>query len=188
MPDLLVHLRGPRPHEQLRAARTRHRHVRQATLLTLRMLAEGSTVFALQPLLKRGRRLLLALDIELEGRQIGLIPAPRVRQRAVIRHPSRRLGRLIPPRPRLAPMRREHAVTHAKVDDAVPLQTLRAVNRQDLHGLGVRLAERRIESILALIRHIQIGQERPKGRTGRLLLVGRSHGDELVQRGAPTHR
>ena len=85
-------------------------------------------------------------------------------------------------------MRREHAVTHTKDDDAVPLQALRAVNRQDLHGLGIRLTQRRIESVLALIRHIQIGQERPEGRAGRLLLVGRGHGDELVQRGTPTHR
>ena len=188
MRHLLIEPRRPGAHQQLSAARTRHGHVGQATLLTLRVLPEGSTVLALQPLLEGSRRILCPLNVELKRRQICSIPSQRMRQRAGVGHPCLVRGRIIRPRSALALVQGERAIGQPKHHNPIPFKALRAVDGQDLHGVRVRFAQRCIQPILAFLCHIQIRQERPEGRTRGFLLVGRSDRNELIERRTPTHR
>ena len=188
MRHLLIEPRRPGAHQQLSAARTCHGHVGQATLLTLRVLTEGSTVLALQPLLEGSRRILCPLNVELKRRQICSIPSQRMRQRAGVGHPCLVRGRIIRPWPALALVQGERAIGQPKHHNPIPFKALRAVDGQDLHGVRVRLAQRSIQPILTFLRHVQIRQERPEGRTRSLLLVGCSHRNELIERRTPTHR
>ena len=85
-------------------------------------------------------------------------------------------------------MQGERAIGQRKHHNSIPLQALRSVDRQDLDGVRVRLAQRSIQPILTFLRHVQIRQERTEGRTRSLLLVRRSHSNKLIERCAPTHR
>ena len=188
MRHLLIEPRHPGAHQQLSAARTRHGHVGQATLLTLRVFPEGSTVLALQPLFEGSRRILCPLNVELKRRQICSIPSQRMRQRAGVGHPCLVRGRIIRPRSALALVQGERAIGQPKHHNPIPFKALRAVDGQDLHGIRVRLAQRSIQPVLTFLRHVQIRQERPEGRTRSLLLVGCSHRNELIERRTPAHR
>ena len=150
----------PGTHQELGATRTSHRHVRQAPLLALRVHAQGATVVSLHPLGVRGGGLGLALHVQREGRQVGAVPAQRVRQRARIRQPRGVVRRLIQPRHRLAlVVRREDAVAQPEDDDAIPLESLGSVDRHDLHGARIGFPQGRLEPVLALVRHAQVGEE-----------------------------
>ena len=85
-------------------------------------------------------------------------------------------------------MHREGAIGQSEDNNPVPFQALRAVDRQDLDSVRIRLAQRRIQPVLAFLCHVQIRQEGPKGRTRRFLLVCRSDRNELIECRAPTHR
>ena len=179
----------PRAHEELDAPSARHRHVRQAALLALRVHSQGAPVVPLHPLRIRGRGLGLALHVQQERRQIRAVPAQRVRQRARIRQPGSSDRRLIQPRHSLAlVVRREDAVTQPEDDDAIPLEALGGVDRHDLHSARIWLPQGCLEPVLALVGHAQVGQERAEGGPRRILLVGRRHRDELVEGRAPAHR
>ena len=179
----------PRAHEELDAPSTRHRHVSQAAFLALRVHTQRAPVVPLHPLRIGGRGLGLPLHIQQERRQIRTIPAQRVRQGAGIREPCGTDRRLIQPRHRLAfVVRREDSIAQPEDDDAVPLEPLGGMDRHDLHGTRVRLPQGRLEPVLALVGHAQVGQERAEGGPRRVLLVSRRHRDELIERGAPAHR
>ena len=179
----------PRAYQQLRAARPRHRHIRQAALLALRVLAQARLVVALQPLLESGGRLRLALHVQVEVRQVHAVAAQRVGQCARVAHPPRVRGRTVPPvhGPPLR-MRGEHAVVHREDDDPVPFQALGGVDRHDLHGLRVRLRHGGLQSVLPLVRHVQVREERGQGGARHLRLVGGRHVHESVQGRPPARR
>ena len=180
----------PRAHQQLRAARTRHRNVGESALLALRVHADGEPVLLLHPLLIGGRRLLLALNIQVERRQVRVVPSQRVGQIPTLRQPRLLVGRIDLPRHGFLALSvgGEHPVAQAEDGDAVPLQALRAVDSQDLDGLRVRLAQGSLQPLLAFVGHAQVREERPQRRARRLLLVGGGHRNELVQRGSAPHR
>ena len=113
-----------------------------------------------------------------------------MRQIAPLRQPSLFVGRLIVPRHGLLalPVGGKNTVAETKDDDSVPLESLRSVYRQNLYGARVRFTQRRFQTFFSFVSHPQVGEERPERRARCVLVVCGGHGDELVERGAASHR